>query len=308
MKPLSRLLRGLERTRQGLHRGLERLSGRAPREEDFEALEDSLLAADIGPRAAAEILDALRIPAGAGSMDLRGRLRAELVRRLQPATAGAPAPPPALEVILLVGVNGSGKTTTAGKLAHRFIAEGRRVILAAADTYRAAAIEQAEVWAGRAGCDFVRQGPGADPAAVVHDALQAARARRADVVLVDTAGRLHTRRPLMEELAKVGRVVSRLVEGAPHQVLLVLDATTGQNGLHQAREFLRAVGITGVVLTKLDGTARGGVVLPIAAELGVPIRFVGVGESVDDLLEFDAAAFVEGLLAEEPAASGEALS
>jgi fused signal recognition particle receptor len=173
------------------------------------------------------------------------------------------------------------------------------VVLAAADTFRAAAIEQAEAWARRAGCDLIRHAPGADPAAVVHDALQAARARGAGTVIVDTAGRLHTRRPLMEELAKVSRVAGR-GDGVRLEVLLVLDATTGQNGVQQAREFTRAAGVTGVILTKLDGTARGGVVVPIASELGLPIRYVGVGETEEDLLEFDAAAFADGLLAGAP--------
>ena len=297
MSPLSRLLRGLQRTRQGLRRGLGRLAGGAPGAEDFEALEESLLAADVGPRLTEEILCALR--KGGGKGDLLERLKKEIRRRLEVAE---PAGTPELtgpEVILLVGVNGSGKTTTAGKLAQRFSKGGRKVILAAADTYRAAAIEQAEAWAERAGCQIVRQAAGSDPAAVVHDALEAARARGAGVVLVDTAGRLHTRQPLMEELAKIHRVAGRAIEGAPHQVLLVLDATTGQNGLHQARGFLGAAGVTGVILTKLDGTARGGVVLPIVAELQVPIRYVGVGESVEDLLPFDAGSFVSGLLEED---------
>jgi fused signal recognition particle receptor len=204
--------------------------------------------------------------------------------------------PATLEVIVLVGVNGSGKTTTAGKIASARQRAGRRVVLAAADTFRAAAIEQAEAWARRAGCELVRHAPGADPAAVVHDALQAARARGADVVVVDTAGRLHTRRPLMEELAKVTRVAGR-GEAVRLDVLLVLDATTGQNGVQQAREFVRAAGVNGVILTKLDGTARGGIVVPIVSELGLPIRYVGVGEDVEDLLEFDASAFADGLLA-----------
>ncbi len=297
MNPFSRLLRGLQRTRQGLRRGLGRFAGGSPGAEDFDVLEESLLGADVGPRLTEEILRALR--KGGGKDDLLERLKEEIRRRLEVAEPAETAELTGPEVILLVGVNGSGKTTTAGKLAQRFSEEGRKVILAAADTFRAAAIEQAEAWAERAGCQVVRQATGSDPAAVVHDALEAARVRGAGVVLVDTAGRLHTQQPLMEELAKIRRVAGRVVEGAPHQVLLVLDATTGQNGLHQAREFLRTVGVTGVILTKLDGTARGGVVLPIVAELQVPIRYVGVGESVEDLLPFDAGEFVNGLLGED---------
>jgi fused signal recognition particle receptor len=296
LNPLARLARGLERTREGLRRGLDRLRGRAPDGEDWEALEAALLAADLGPRAVQEIVRALR--AGAG--DLRSRLRGEIVRRLSGAGRAAPAAPPgALEVIVLVGVNGSGKTTTAGKIACARQRAGRRVVLAAADTFRAAAIEQAEAWARRAGCDVVRHAPGADPAAVVHDAVEAARSRAADVVVVDTAGRLHTRRPLMEELAKVARVAGR-GQGVRLEVFLVLDATTGQNGVQQAREFARAAAVTGVILTKLDGTARGGIVVPIASDLGLPIRYVGVGEAPEDLLEFDAEAFADGLLAAPP--------
>jgi fused signal recognition particle receptor len=291
-------LRGLQRTRQGLRRGIDRLAGRTPNDEDFEILEETLLAADVGPRLTGEILDALR--RGAGKDDVGEQLRREIQSRLEGVEARSAAETSGPEVILLVGVNGSGKTTTAGKLAQRYAKHGRKVILAAADTFRAAAIEQAEAWAARAGCEVVRQAPGSDPAAVVHDALQAACARGVGVVLVDTAGRLHTRQPLMEELAKIRRVAARAVEGAPHQVLLVLDATTGQNGVQQAREFLRAVGVTGVILTKLDGTARGGVVLPIVAELQVPICYVGVGEDAEDLLAFDAGAFVSGLLTGDP--------
>jgi len=299
LNPLARLLRGLERTREGLRRGLERFSGTTLREQDWEALEETLLQADVGPRATGEILRALRQPPPArDAAGLRERLRGELLRRLQPGPgAAAPARKAALEVVVLVGVNGSGKTTTAGKLAWRYADAGRKVILAAADTFRAAAIEQAEIWGRRAGCEVVRHAPGADAAAVVHDAIDAARARGADAVIVDTAGRLHTKRPLMDELAKVARVAGRGAgEAGAQQVLLVIDATTGQNGVQQAREFLRVVGVTGVVLTKLDGTARGGVVVPIASDLGLPIRYVGVGEGAEDLLDFDAQAFVDGLL------------
>jgi fused signal recognition particle receptor len=200
-----------------------------------------------------------------------------------------------LEVVLVVGVNGSGKTTTVAKLAHRFRQQGRRVLLAAADTFRAAAGEQLEIWAERAGVPCIGGQPGADPGAVLFDALQAARARGYDLVLADTAGRLHTKYNLMQELQKVRRVAAKAVPGAPHEVWLVLDATTGQNALPQAREFHQAVGVTGLILTKLDGTAKGGAVFAIARELGLPVRFVGVGEGLEDLLPFDADAFVEEL-------------
>jgi fused signal recognition particle receptor len=205
-------------------------------------------------------------------------------------------------VILVVGVNGSGKTTTIGKLAARERAAGRKVVVVAADTFRAAAIDQLERWAERAGVDVVRHREGSDPSAVVYDALRAAKARGIDTVLVDTAGRLHTKAPLMAELEKMARVAGREVPGAPHEVLLVIDATTGQNGLAQAREFTKAAVITGVALTKLDGTAKGGVALVIRRQLGVPIRYVGVGEGIDDLLDFDADAYVEGLLGGEEVA------
>jgi fused signal recognition particle receptor len=205
-------------------------------------------------------------------------------------------------VVFIVGVNGGGKTTTIGKLAARERAAGRKVIVAAADTFRAAAIDQLERWAERADVEVIRHREGSDPSAVVFDALKAARSRGVDTVLVDTAGRLHTKAPLMAELEKMSRIAAREVPGAPHEVLLVIDATTGQNGLAQAREFTKAAAITGVVLTKLDGTAKGGVALVIRRQLGVPIRYVGVGEGLDDLLDFDAEAYLDGLLGGENAA------
>jgi len=201
--------------------------------------------------------------------------------------------PPA--IILVVGVNGTGKTTTIGKLAHLFRSEGRSVLLCAADTFRAAAIEQLEIWADRVGCELVRQKPGADPSAVLYDGIQAARARRADYLIADTAGRLHTKSNLMAELEKMRRTAGRLIAGAPHETLLVMDATTGQNGLEQARRFTATAGVTGIVLTKLDGTAKGGVVIPIARELGLPIRYLGVGEKPEDLVPFDPDSFVQSL-------------
>ena len=198
-------------------------------------------------------------------------------------------------VVLVVGVNGTGKTTTVGKLAHRWRLDGEKPLICAADTFRAAAVPQLDAWAGRAQVDVIKAGAGADPAAVVFDAVQAGRARGCSVVLVDTAGRLHTRADLMGELGKIRRVAGRAAAGAPHEVLLVLDSTVGQNGLVQARQFLDTAGVTGVVLTKLDGTAKGGIAVAVAAELGVPIRYVGVGEGIDDLLPFSAADYVDAL-------------
>ncbi len=299
-----KLVRGLTRTREGIATSLRSaLTSHVVDESTLEELETSLLSADIGPALTQEIVEGARRQARAGTLDgsgLREALRAALVAALGGAGAAeAPVDPP--RVIFIVGVNGGGKTTTIGKLAAREQASGRKVIVVAADTFRAAAIDQLERWAERAGVKVVRHREGSDPSAVVFDALTAARARRIDTVLVDTAGRLHTKAPLMAELQKMARIAAREIPGAPHEVLLVIDATTGQNGLQQAREFTKAAVITGVVLTKLDGTAKGGVALVIRRELGVPIRYVGVGEGLDDLLEFDTAAYVDGLLGGEDA-------
>jgi fused signal recognition particle receptor len=255
-----------------------------------------LIAADVGAGTTQVVLDRVREGTGgrADAAAIRATLRGELVRILGPA---APVEPTATPwVVLVTGVNGVGKTTTIGKLAARFGAKGRKVLVVAADTFRAAAIDQLAVWAERSGADIVRHEQGADPSAVVFDGLRAARARGVDVVLVDTAGRLHTRTPLMDELAKVRRTVEREVPGAPHEVLLVLDATTGQNAVNQARAFGGAAGVTGVVVTKLDGTAKGGVVVAVGHELGIPVRFIGVGEGVDDLRDFEPEEFVGALL------------
>jgi fused signal recognition particle receptor len=227
--------------------------------------------------------------------ELRGLIREQLLETLQ-ASERAPArvaEPPA--VILAVGVNGSGKTTTIGKLAQRFRNEGRSVLLCAADTFRAAAIEQLEVWGERAGVEVIRQRTGSDPSAVLFDAVQAAKARRVDYVIVDTAGRLQTKENLMAELQKMSRTAKKVIPDAPHEVLLVLDATTGQNGLEQARKFTESSGVTGIVLTKLDGTAKGGIVVAIAHELNLPIRYIGVGEKAEDLLPFNSEKFIESL-------------
>lgn len=269
-------------------------------EARFADLEDVLLGADVGTATTRVLLERLRAaaPRLTTPEELRAALRTELV-----ALLGAPAPPPpdvVPLVVLVVGVNGVGKTTTIAKLAHRYREAGKRVLLVAADTFRAAAAEQLKHWADRVGADCVRHQAGGDPAAVVHDGLAAAQARGADVVIIDTAGRLHVKQHLIEELKKIVRVIGRQVAGAPHEVLLVLDATTGQNAVRQARVFEEAVRVTGLVLTKLDGTAKGGAVVAIRSELGIPIRFVGVGERLEDLVPFSAEAFVDALLGGGP--------
>jgi fused signal recognition particle receptor len=269
-------------------------------ESVLESLEEALLEADVGAETAAVLTDAVRKRAGSGTQADLALLRRLLIAEVEGILARAPrtAPPSdvPLEVVFLVGVNGSGKTTTTAKLAAREVEGGRSVMLAAADTFRAGAIEQLEIWAGRLGVPVVRHKEGADPSAVLFDALVAAKSRRVKKLFVDTAGRLHTKKNLMEELAKMRRISEREVAGAPHQVLLVLDATTGMNGLAQARRFVEAAGATGVVLTKLDGSARGGIVLAIYRELALPVLFVGVGEGVDDLVPFDPADYARALL------------
>src|ERR1017187_1091645 len=264
----------------------------------LDALEEGLLAADVGPATAAELVAAVKVEAGrrdAAEQDVVRRvLKVEIARRL--SVPGPDVERGSPHVILMVGVNGSGKTTTAAKLAARGVAAGKSVVLAAADTFRAAAVEQLEVWPSRLNVPHVKHASGADPAAVVHDACAAALARKADLLLVDTAGRLHTKHNLMEELSKIRRIAARSIPGAPHEVLLVLDAVTGMNGIAQAREFTKSAGVTGLVLTKMDGTAKGGVILAIVRELALPVRYVGVGETAADLLDFDPAAFAEALV------------
>jgi len=298
--PRDRLREGLRATGRRLVGQIADALGRAPQGLDaaLESLEEALIGADVGPRVAGELVQRVRRRSpDAHPETLRRILRDELVEVL----AAPPAPEPTSRpwVVLVTGVNGVGKTTTVGKLAARHAAAGRRVLVVAADTFRAAAIDQLAVWAERAGADLIRQAPGSDPSAVVFDGVKAAVAREVDVVLVDTAGRLHTRTNLMEELRKIRRVVAREVPGAPHETLLVIDATTGQNALAQARIFTEAVQVTGIVLTKLDGTAKGGVALALRHELGAPLRYVGVGEAVEDLRPFEAEAFVDALFAAE---------
>jgi fused signal recognition particle receptor len=299
---LARLRQRLNRGDSWLTRDLgELLRGRRIDAEVLDELEARLISADVGVAATTRILEDLKLRVSRNELtDSAALIRA--LRESVAAILGPCARPLLIDrtrkpfVILVVGVNGSGKTTTIGKLARRCADEGLSVLLAAGDTFRAAAIEQLEVWAERAGADFAAQLPGADPGAVVFDALEAARARGCDVVLADTAGRLHSQSHLMEELKKVRRVIQRSDPSAPHEVLLVLDANQGQNALAQARQFHAAVGVTGLVLTKLDGTARGGIVVAIALELGIPIRFIGVGESLEDFGEFDAQAFAAALV------------
>jgi len=309
---LTRLRQRLNRGDSWLTRDLgELVRGRRIDAQILEELETRLITADVGVAATARILEDLKNRVARNELaDVEA-----LIRALREAIAAILAPcarPLVIDrgkkpfVILVVGVNGSGKTTTIGKLARRCADEGLSVLLAAGDTFRAAAIEQLEVWAKRSGAEFAAQRPGADPGAVVFDALEAARARGCDIVLADTAGRLHSQSHLMEELKKVRRVIERVDPSAPHEVLLVLDANQGQNALAQARQFHAAVGVTGLVLTKLDGTARGGIVIAIALELGIPIRFIGVGESLDDFGEFDAAAFAAALVEGPGASPGEA--
>lgn len=302
---LDRLKQSISKTREQITAKVEDLvSGEKKIEpEMLRKLENALLAADLGPRTTHQILEAVRQKLERHTLSNSAELRAELknqllhVLRTIPSTNGKPAaaPAPKPHVIFVVGVNGTGKTTTIGKLAHRLRQGGKSVVLAAGDTFRAAAIEQLGVWATRTGSEIIKTKSGGDPAAVVYDALASARARNADVVIVDTAGRLHTKSNLMAELDKMKRTATKVIPGAPHEVLLVMDATTGQNGLSQAREFTATAGVTGIVLTKLDGTAKGGIVVAITRELGLPVQYVGTGESMDDLVPFDAETFVSSL-------------
>jgi fused signal recognition particle receptor len=298
---LERLKAGVQKTRAGLMEKLEdAVSGRKEiNAEVLEELEYALITADIGSKTTAEILERIRERVArhlvGDAAELKGLIRQYLLEVLEATERPVPqvAEPPA--VIMVVGVNGAGKTTSIGKLTRRLQSEGRSVLLCAADTFRAAAIEQLEVWAQRTGVDLIRQQPGSDPSAVLFDAVQAGKARKIDYVIVDTAGRLHTKENLMAELQKMRRTAARVIPGAPHEVLLVIEATTGQNGLEQARKFTESSEVTGIILTKLDGTAKGGVVVAISRELGLPIRYVGVGEQLDDLLPFEPANFVASL-------------
>ena len=299
----SKIGQGLKKTRDSLMNSVSSvLKGFSKIDDElFEELEEILVMGDVGANTAARICEQLRAEVKqqgvTDPMEIRTLMQTIVSRMLAGGQELTLNTKPS--VILVIGVNGVGKTTTIGKMAANFKAQGKKVILGAADTFRAAAIEQLEVWADRAGVDIVKHGQGADPAAVVFDTVSAAKARGADIVICDTAGRLHNKKNLMDELAKIGRVIDRELPDADKEILLVLDATTGQNAVNQAREFKSAAGITGIVLTKLDGTARGGVVLAIREDLQVPVKFIGVGEGIDDLQPFDPTAFAAGLFEEE---------
>jgi fused signal recognition particle receptor len=298
-----RMKKALGATKENLVNRIESvLSSRASLDDAaLDELEGILLGADLGVRVADKIMKAIReqrqnlkTPAEA-----KAEIRKQLLSILNAHFKSEPsAPEPELQVWMIVGVNGTGKTTTVGKMAARLSQEGSKVLVCAADTFRPAAIEQLSVWAERSGADLIKSKTGSDPSAVLHDALSAAISRKSNVVLVDTAGRLHTKSNLMQELEKMKRVAGKKIPGAPHEVLLVVDATTGQNGLSQAREFTKFTGITGLIITKLDGTAKGGILFSISQELNVPVRFIGVGETLEDLLEFSPDAFVDSLFNE----------
>jgi fused signal recognition particle receptor len=313
-----RLQQAVSSTRQNLAERIEEaVHGQKEIDADLlEHLEATLLGADLGVATTTEVLDKVRQQVDRRQISDAGQLTKlikqellEILRRTSTQDTGwKPVPPTQAgslchefpQVVLVIGVNGVGKTTTIGKLAHQLTSDNKRVLLCAADTFRAAAIEQLEIWGQRTGTEVIKQKPGADPSAVVFDAIASAKARGIDYVIVDTAGRLHTKSNLMAELEKMSRTAARAVPGAPHEVLLIMDATTGQNGLQQARRFTESVGVTGIILAKLDGTAKGGVVIAIARELKLPIRYVGIGEQKDDLVPFDPQQFIDSLFRETP--------
>ncbi|MGA3136145.1 MAG: signal recognition particle-docking protein FtsY [Terracidiphilus sp.] len=298
---LDRMRQAVSRTRESFSSKIEGLAAltRTVDESALEDLETALLTSDLGVQTTTEILAALRDRARRQAIagdELRSLLKAQLRAILEAPQHPIPTPETPPRVTFLVGVNGTGKTTSAGKLAAWYRAQNRTVLLCAADTFRAAAIEQLEIWASRSGVEMIKTRRGGDPAAVLYDAATAAKTRHINELIVDTAGRLHTKTGLMDELDKMRRTAAKLIPGAPHEVLLVMDATTGQNGLQQARQFTQSAGVTGIVLTKLDGTAKGGIAIAIARELNLPVRFAGVGEQMTDLLEFSPTEFVDSLL------------
>ncbi len=298
-----KLKKGLSKTRQGFVEKLDQLFlGKKTIDQDvLDELEGLLFEADLGVKTSGQLIEGVRQGLKRGELrepeKVKEFIRKEILRILESGEE-----PLAIDfsqtkpfVMMVVGVNGGGKTTTIGKIAHQFSSQGRKVLVGAADTFRAAAVEQLEVWANRVGADLIKQSKGSDPSAVAFDSIHAAKAREADLVFIDTAGRLHTKVNLMEELKKVKRIIGRECPGAPHEILLVLDATTGQNAVSQAKLFNEAIGVTGIALTKLDGTAKGGIIIGITEELKIPIRYIGVGEGIDDLKEFNAAEFVQAL-------------
>jgi fused signal recognition particle receptor len=296
-----RIVAGLAKSRRALAEGFHGVLGASPRGQavSFEDLEAAMIQADIGVRTTGRLVTELKRSGDRDEAAVRKRLQELIAASLRPKVDITPSSARPM-VVLAVGVNGVGKTTTVAKLAARARSEGRSVLLAACDTFRAAAIEQLRVWGERLGVDVIHQQPGSDPAAVAFDAVTAAKARGIDVVFIDSAGRLHTKHSLMEELTKVKRVIAKAQPDAPHEVLLVLDATVGQNGLSQARAFHAALGVTGIVVTKVDGTSKGGIVVAVVEELGVPVKWLGLGESADALVPFDADAFAEGLVGATP--------
>lgn len=299
-----RMSLGLSRTRDSMVAGIRKLARTRSTVDQalLDDVEQILLSSDVGPRTTERIIEGVKQRVKeqgiASADDFTGLLKREMTGILMTDAGAMAQDPQKPHVIMVVGVNGAGKTTTVGKLAFQHASEGRRVLVGAADTFRAAANEQLERWVAKAGVEIVQQQRGADPAAVAFDTVQSARAREADVALIDTAGRLHTKSNLMEELGKIRRAVGKAMPGAPHEVLLVLDAGTGQNGMQQARQFSGAAGVTGVVLTKLDGTAKGGIVFAVRGELGIPVRYIGIGESPEDLQPFSPEDFVEALFSE----------
>ncbi|MBI4377732.1 MAG: signal recognition particle-docking protein FtsY [Nitrospinae bacterium] len=295
-----RLKFGLSKTRTGFITGLTRIIGRGKIDEElFEELEELLITADVGVHSASKILSGLREDVKINKLkepgDVEQCLKDRILKIIKQDNYSLSIKDYNPFVIMVIGVNGSGKTTTIGKLASKYRREGKKVLIAAGDTFRAAAIEQLEIWGNRSGCPVIKHQSGADPSAVIYDAIQSAKHRGYDLMIADTAGRLHTKVNLMEEMKKIKRVMNREISGAPHEILLVLDATTGQNAISQAKLFNEAVGITGIALTKLDGTAKGGVVISIIDELKIPVKLIGIGEEIDDLKEFEPEEFVEAL-------------
>ncbi len=298
-----KLKKGLSKTHQGFVEKIDRLFlGKKTIDPDLlDELEALLFEADLGVKTTTQLMEGVRQGLKRGDLQDPGRVK-EFIKQEIFRTLHTGEKPLSIDfsktkpfVLMVVGVNGAGKTTTIGKIAHQYSSQGKKVLIGAADTFRAAAVEQLEIWANRAGADFIKQSKGSDPSAVAFDSIHAARARNTDLVFIDTAGRLHTKVNLMEELKKVKRIIGRECPGAPHEILLVLDATTGQNAISQAKLFNEAIGVTGIALTKLDGTAKGGIIVGITEELKIPVRYIGVGEAIDDLKEFNATEFVQAL-------------